>query len=112
MIAGREEVGSGEDYRRGKGQQVGAKELEHATSDGDEVGVLLDLEENELPSLLETDDGAGDAICNEASSVVKVGTPGTTGGDRLAWEASREVDDRFGGDWAGKVGFGEGTAVG
>ena len=88
MIAGREEVGSGEDYRRGKGQKVGAKELEHATSDGDEVGVLLDLEEDEFPSFLETEDGVGDAIRDEASSVIEVGTSGTTGCNRLAWEAS------------------------
>ena len=73
--------------------------------------MLLDPEEDELPSLLETEDGVGDAIRNEASPVVEVGTPGTTGGNRLAWEASREVDDRFGGDWTGKVGVGEGTAV-
>ena len=70
--------------------------------------MLLDLEENELPSLLETEDGVGDAIRNEASSVVEVGAPGTTVGNRLAWEASREADDRFGGEWAGKVGVGEG----
>ena len=108
MTAGREEVGSGEDYRRGNGQKVGAKERKHVTSDGDEVGVLLDLEEDELPSLLETEHSIGDAICDEASVVVEVGTPGTTGDDWLAWEASREVDDRFGGDWAGKVGVGEG----
>ena len=88
MIAGREEVGSGEEYWRGKSQKVGAKELKHVTSDGDEVGVLLDLEEDEFPSLLETEDGVGDAIRDEAGSVVEVGTPGTTGSNRLAWEAS------------------------
>ena len=74
--------------------------------------MLLDLEENELPRLLETGGGVGDAIRNEASSVVEVGMPGTSGGNRLAWEASREVDDRLGGDWAGEVGVGEGAAVG
>ena len=109
MIAGRAKVGSGEDYRRRKGQKVGAKERKHATSDGDEVGVLFGLEGNEFSSLLEPADGVGDTLRDEASSVVEVGTPGTTGSDRLAWEASREVDDCFGGDWAGKVGVGEGN---
>ena len=46
MIAGREEVGSGEDYWRGKGQKVGAKNIQHVTSNGDKVGVLFNPEEN------------------------------------------------------------------
>ena len=50
-----------------------------------------------------------DAVGDKAGSIVKISTPGTTWGDRLTWEASRKVDDCFGGDRAGKVGVGEGN---
>ena len=110
VIAGREKVGSGEDYRRGKGQKVGTKERKHVTSDGDEVGVLFNLEENKFSSLLKSEDGVWDAFRDKASAVIEIGASGTTGGDWLAREASREVDDGFGGDWAGKIGVGEGNS--
>ena len=50
-----------------------------------------------------------DAVGDKAGSVVKISTPGTTWSARLTWEASRKVDDCFGGDRAGKVGVGEGN---
>ena len=66
VVAGREEAGGGEDNRRGECQEVCAKALQHLTPSDDEFGVLLDLKDFELPGLLQSEDGVGGAVRDEA----------------------------------------------
>ena len=69
---------------------------------------FLDFQEDDLSGLLEAEDGIGDAVSDKAGAMVKAGSSRTTRGNRLAREASREVNDCFRGDWARKVGVGKG----